>query len=321
MNKTERLSIRITCIIPTLNRASVLLDTVRMLLAQSYPAHEIIIVDQTPKPDEETRRALTEWNQQGKIRWLWQKEPNASKARNAGALAATGDVVLFLDDDIRIKPDFIASYAETFARTGAIAVSGQVLEGNAKTVNELPPKAFDPEIGWLYFRKNYSKVCETSFMMSGNVAIRRNVFLAVSGMDENYEKGAFREESDFAMRFKRAGYVFVFQPQASIYHLGLPGAPEGGSRAFIPHKHMAGWHHCVGDWYFTLGFADCRSLPHLMRCSLRHFVVNRKHLQYPYWLPVNAALWLAAFPVALCRRARGARLIKCAQTLYARHQN
>jgi glycosyltransferase involved in cell wall biosynthesis len=79
---------KISCIIPTLNRSTVLLDTIRMLFAQSYPAHEIIIVDQTLEPDEETRRILTEWNQQRKVRWLRQKEPNASKARNALAAAA-----------------------------------------------------------------------------------------------------------------------------------------------------------------------------------------------------------------------------------------
>jgi GT2 family glycosyltransferase len=276
-----------------------------MLLAQTYPAHELLVVDQTLEPDEATYRTLSEWNQLGQIHWLRQTEPNASKARNAGALAATGEVVLFLDDDIRVKPDFLAAYAETFARTGAMAVSGQVLEGDGNTVDDLPPNAFYPKIGWLYFRHNYSKECRTTSMMSGNAAIRRDVFLAVGGMDENYERGAFREESDFAMRFSRAGYLVVFQPRATIYHLGNTGAPYGGARNQTKNKWIAGFHHCVGDWYFNLRYARGRLILPLFEMSIRHFVLNRYNIAHPWWLPILFFRWLSAFPVALSKRVRG----------------
>lgn len=302
--------IHISCIIPTLGRGRILCDTVEMLFAQSHPAHEIIVVDQTLEPDEATRRSLMEWHRQGRIRWLHQTEPNASKARNVGALAATGDVVLFLDDDIRIKPDFLAAYAETFARTGAMAVSGQVLEGDAKTVDELPPKAFDPEIGWLYFRKNYTKECETSFMISCNAAIRRDLFLKLGGMDENYEKGAFREESDFAMRFKRAGYKFRYNPKCSIYHLGAKLVKGGGARSWWREKTFWYFHHCVGDWYFNLGYATPRTFVLLFYRSLRYFVLNKPQLKRPWNMATALAGWLAAGPVAATRRLRGAKLIR-----------
>jgi GT2 family glycosyltransferase len=301
--------IQISCIIPTLGRGRILCDTVELLLAQSYPAHEIIVVDQTAAPDEATRRTLMEWHQHGKIRWLHQTEPNASKARNAGALAATGEVVLFLDDDIRVKPDFLAAYAETFERTNAAGVSGQVLEGDAKTVDELPPKAFDPEIGWLYFRKNYSKECETTFMMAGNVAIRRNIFLELGGMDENYQKGAFREESDFAMRFVRAGYRFHYNASCTIYHLGAKLVKGGGARSWWQEKEFWYFHHCVGDWYFNIRFISLRLFFPLLTNSLRAFVVNRERLKTPWRIPFALAFWLAALPIAAWKRLRGAALI------------
>lgn len=299
----------ISCIIPTLGRGQILCATIEMLLAQSCRAHEIIVVDQTAAPDRATRERLATWHRQGDILWLHQSEPNASKARNAGALAATGEVILFLDDDILIKPDFLAAYAETFARTGALAVSGPVLEGDGKTVDELPNINAESQVGWLRFPRNYSKECETSFMMSGNAAVRREIFLALGGMDENYDRGAFREESDFAVRFNRAGHSFRFQPKASIYHLGSAGATEGGSRSWIRNKRIAGFHHCVGDWYFTLGFGRGRAIPELLRASLRHFVVNRWNMTHPWWLPVLFTRWLAALPLAAWRRLMGPKLI------------
>ena len=300
---------KISCIIPTLGRGKILCDTIEMLLGQSHPAHEIIVVDQTAAPDEATCRALTEWNQQGKIRWLRQTEPNASKARNAGALAATGEVVLFLDDDIQVKPDFLAAYAETFERTHAAAVSGQVLEGDGQVVDELPLHALDPEIGWLYFPKNYTKECETTFMMAGNVAIRRDIFLALGGMDENYEKGAFREESDFAMRFVRAGHRFYYNPQCSIYHLGAKLVRGGGARSWWQERQFWYFHHCVGDWYFNLRFVTLRLFLPFLTNSIRCFVLNRERLKKPWIIPLHLVFWLAGMPVAAWRRVRGAALI------------
>src|SRR5215831_579857 len=110
-----------------------------MLLAQTHPPHETIVVDQTEVNATSTYQMLAKWAADERIIWLQQRERNASRARNAGALAATGDFVLFLDDDIRIGPDFVAAYMDVLQRTGAVGVSGPVLEGGGKTVNTLSP--------------------------------------------------------------------------------------------------------------------------------------------------------------------------------------
>jgi len=302
---------KISCIIPTLNRGQVLCDTIQMLLEQSHPAHEIVVVDQTAVLDKETGRMLEQWGQSGRIRWIKQLEPNASKARNSGALAATGDVLLFLDDDIRVQPDFLNAYATAFARTNAVGISGPILEGDAATVDLLPEKALNTELGWLYFPKNYSKECkETGFMMAGNVAVRRDIFLKLGGMDENYRKGAYREESDFAMRFKRAGYRFYYDPQCSIYHLGAKMVQGGGARSWSKRGPFWQFHHYVGDWYFNLGYATLRTGPVLVFRSLRYFILNKPQLKKPWSMIMSFVGWIAALPVALAKRCEGARLVR-----------
>jgi GT2 family glycosyltransferase len=305
----------ISCIIPTLGRGDVLGDTIPMLLQQSWTPHEIIIVDQTPPHQTRHRRALKAWAGAGMIKWLYQSEPNASKARNAGAIAATGEVLLFLDDDIRIAPDFLSCYVETFVRTNAIGVTGPVLEGANTLTVELDSRAFTSQLGWLLqFPKNYAKECETSFMMSGNMAVRRDVFLALGGMDENYERGAYREESDFAMRFRRGGYSFRYSPRCSIVHLGPAHVPQGGARTWQRGREFWYFHHCVGDWYFNLGFMTTRTAGPLFARSLRHFVFNRQSLARPWRLPFALVFWLAGFPVAAMKRISGARPL-CSSSL------
>lgn len=280
-----------------------------MLFAQSYPAHEIIVVDQTPAPDENTRRALEIWHEQGKIRWLRQTEPNASLARNNGAIAATGEVLLFLDDDIRVGPEFVASHARNYSDTQVTAVSGQILDGECNVTQELPASARNPHYGWLHFPKNYGKRCTTTWMASGNFSVRRVMFLALGGMDANYKRGAYREESDFAMRFVKAGYRFQFDPVASIVHLGASVVRGGGCRSWNRNSRLPGWEYWIGDWYFTFGHASPATMVRLLRNSLRSFVFNRYTVTHPWWIPILFLRWLAAAPVAATRRMRGPKLI------------
>ena len=302
---------KISCVIPTLGRGPALCDTVRMLLGQTHPAHEIILVDQTPAYRPAEQHQLSQWAGRGAILWLRQKEPNASRARNRGALAACGDLLLFLDDDIRVAPDFLAAYVDVFVRTGAAGMTGPVLEGEAGLTYTLDESAFTTELGWLvHFRKNYARACETSFMMSGNVAVRRELFLALGGMDENYERGAHREESDFAMRFRQAGHRFQYHPRCAIYHLGPQGVPGGGARNGSAGKDFHYFHHCVGDWYFNLKFGNRHNLVCLLRASLRHFIFNRQTLQRPWRFPMALAYWLLALPPAVIKRLNGERLLR-----------
>jgi GT2 family glycosyltransferase len=293
-----------------LGRGEALCDTIRMLLRQTRSLHEIIIVDQSAQNDARTQGTLATWAHKGLIQWLWQTEPNASKARNVGALVATGEVLLFLDDDIRISSDFVSTYAETFRRTGAPGVCGQILEGQGKIVTKLDSRVFVCNLGWLvHFPKNYGCECETSFMMSGNVAIRRKIFLSMGGMDENYKKGAHREESDFAMRFRKAGHKFWYNPNCSIYHLGPAVVPGGGARSWSQGRDFHYLHHCVGDWYFSLKFFTPSTAWPLLVASLRHFVFNRHSLNRPWRLPFALAYWSSAFPLAVALRLRGPRLL------------
>jgi glycosyltransferase involved in cell wall biosynthesis len=301
----------ISCIIPTLNRGTVLVETIRQLLTQKCRASEIILVDQTPRLDPATEGALNAWREQGVIEWIRQSEPNASKARNAGALAASGEILLFLDDDIQIAPDFVEAHARNYRDPDVVAVAGQVLETERTTTTQLQYPPDDPEVGWIRFPKNYANRCVTTWMASGNFSVRREVYFEVGGMDENYKRGAFREESDFAMRFLKKGYRFQFDPEASVVHLGARLVSQGGARSW---SQVFCWHHCLGDWYFTIKYGTRRNLRTLICFGFRHLVASRKNVTRPWTMPVAASCWLGALPVAVLLRCAGSRLIKAATT-------
>jgi glycosyltransferase involved in cell wall biosynthesis len=302
---TDNVEVRVSCIIPTLNREEVLRETIRQLLEQTTALFEIIVIDQTAGPDPFTRAKLEEWNNQ-RIHWLRQREANASKARNAGALTATSDILLFLDDDVQLGPEFVAAHAGNYLDPTVAAVSGQVLERGREVTTDLRVSPQDSETGWIRFPKNYSERCITSWMAGGNFSVRRSIYFEVGGMDENYKRGAFREETDFAMRFLHAGYRFQFDPAASIVHLGIDAVPKGGARSW---ENPFEWHHYIGDWYFNLKFLSWKNASQLFCYSIRHLIVSRRKIQRPWLIIISLVAWLSAIPVAVVLRLRGARLI------------
>src|SRR5882762_11172627 len=93
---------RMSVVIPTYNRGSILADTLRMVLQQDYDDYEIIVVDQSTECSPEVEEVIATAAE--KIRYLRLHVPNLPAARNAGVRAATGDIIAFIDDDVEIGP-------------------------------------------------------------------------------------------------------------------------------------------------------------------------------------------------------------------------
>jgi glycosyltransferase involved in cell wall biosynthesis len=91
----------LSIVIPTFRRKESLQRLLQRLLAQRNVRAEIIVVDQNPEGYLD--RSLPE---DGSIRRLRLAEANASTARNEGFLTSTGDIILFIDDDLIPEDDF-----------------------------------------------------------------------------------------------------------------------------------------------------------------------------------------------------------------------
>lgn len=103
-------------IIPAYNAAATLTRALDSVLAQTYAAHEIIVVD-----DGSTdATAAVAAGYGDKIRYLRQDNAGVSAARNHGAQAASGDWLAFLDADDWYYPDRLKWHAEWIARDPAL---------------------------------------------------------------------------------------------------------------------------------------------------------------------------------------------------------
>src|SRR5437879_5783599 len=116
---------KLSVVIPTLNRAAKLERTLRSLAAQTVPpdAYEVLVIDNGSSDGTAELllcygRNFTNW--QG----LREAQPGAAAARNRGVLASRGEVVLFLDDDVIAASDLLQEHLNTQAAHPGSAVLG-----------------------------------------------------------------------------------------------------------------------------------------------------------------------------------------------------
>lgn len=99
---------RISVIIPCLNSGLTISRAVNSVLTQTYPVHEIIIVDNGSSDDTlEIVRSL-----EGPIRIFSCPQRGSGPARNLGVTQSTGTLLAFLDSDDFWYPEKIASQVE-----------------------------------------------------------------------------------------------------------------------------------------------------------------------------------------------------------------
>jgi glycosyltransferase involved in cell wall biosynthesis len=134
-------------------------------------------------------------------------------ARNLGAKIATGDVLLFLDSDVCVKPDTLAKIARSFDADPEL----DALMGS-----------YDSTPGSQDFLSQYRNLMHSYFhqtgaeractFWSGCGAIRRNIFLEHSGFSEDYGRPAI-EDIELGYRLMRAKRKIVLDRTVLVTHL------------------------------------------------------------------------------------------------------
>lgn len=102
--------LKVSVVICNYNYGHYILDAIASVRAQVYPAHEVIVVD-----DGSTDTSVDKVKANaGEITLITKDNGGQISAYNVGFQKVTGDVVIFLDSDDRLKPDAIKRIAQAF---------------------------------------------------------------------------------------------------------------------------------------------------------------------------------------------------------------
>jgi GT2 family glycosyltransferase len=282
MNTTD--GVPISIIIPTINRGFACYNAVLSLLAGTRLPDEILVVDQTPR--EEQNSVL--WPDMQKlyanprVRHVKINKASLVHARNVGAAQAKGDVLIFIDDDVFLPADFVDRYAELFADGQLAAATGLVL------VSERDDGTFKP------LSQTISSPGHSNMLRGGNFAIRKEAWKVVGGMDEQFQGACQHEDWDLAVRLEGKGLRVIWDPGPWIYHLNLAG---GGRR---DHRRRL-WDAIYNVAYFGLRHPRWQSGRACFWELIRSHVLCRATLRAPWQIPFRLATTVRAWREA--RRA------------------
>jgi glycosyltransferase involved in cell wall biosynthesis len=226
----------VSVVVPTRNRAGYLEVTLASLAAQAPGVpYEVIVVDdgsddgtaevvaraaaptQTPdvgsarpgaaNPTSAPRKAVPV----AYLRHTASRGPNA--ARNTGIAAARGPLIALIDDDVRVPPQWVAELAAGAVRhRWAEAVGGPIyasLEGPA-------PRSCGRESAPVTTLDLGPRDCETDFVWSANMAVRRGAIERIGGFDEQVP--IYGDEEEWLIRLHANGGRVAYLAAAGLEH-------------------------------------------------------------------------------------------------------
>lgn len=232
----------------TTDRWPDLVAAVGSVRCQSKPADQIVlVVDHNP---DLLSRARTEFDGVDVIASSGTK--GLSGARNTGTRAATGDVVVYLDDDAVAEPDWLDRLTAPYADPRVIGVGGAARPSWETSEPGWWPVEFSWVVGCSY-RGQPTSLAPVRNLMGCNMSLRKHAVDAVGGFDTGLgrtaDSAAGCEETELCIRVSERfpDYVFLHEPESVVRHR-VPAAraswrhfrtrcyAEGVSKAGVAHR-------------------------------------------------------------------------------------
>ena len=209
----------VSIILATYNRKELLGTCLRCLNAQDYPVHgfEVIVVDDGSS-DGSLELAQT-WTSPYAMRCISAGHQGIGPARNLGVSEASGDIVIFIDDDALVPPWFVTEHVNSHrAAAGPVYVAGPAINVSGREKIEQPPvTAMKYQLmAWLdFFGAPFVGV---------NVSCPRENFQKLGGFDTRFGKAYGYQDTEMGVRLRLDGVSGVRNRRAYVLH-HLAGTP------------------------------------------------------------------------------------------------
>jgi glycosyltransferase involved in cell wall biosynthesis len=219
---------RVSVILCTYNRCQSLSTALNSLAALIMPPTvewEVLVIDNNSK--DETREVIERFCQlhPERFRYLFEPRQGKSYALNSGISNAHGDILAFVDDDVRVQPTWLQRLIEPLLGDEWAGCGGRIL----------PEPGFSPppwlamqgpfsQLGALcaYFDQGDSAGLLSKPPVGTNMAYRRKVFEKYGGFREDLGpcpgSELRSEDTEFGRRLMAAGERMCYVPSSVVYH-------------------------------------------------------------------------------------------------------
>lgn len=221
----------VSIVIPTHNRWPILQQCLAAIAQQELTGEglEVVIVADGCTDGTETELARRPYSFALKV--LSQPAAGAAAARNRGASAASGRILLFMDDDIIPSPGLVAAHLREHREGASRAVIGpcRLATGSKESLLHEALSHF--------WEQTYAAMADPAHrftfkdVLTGNLSIRAETFRDLGGLDERFRDTG--EDYEFGWRLLQAGIPVAFAAEAKAVHMETTDL----SRALQRHRH------------------------------------------------------------------------------------
>jgi GT2 family glycosyltransferase len=224
---------RFSLVIATRGRPATLRETLRSAARCAPPPDETIVVD-----GDEGRSAEPVAREAG-TRYA-HSAPGLTVQRNAGLDLASGDVVVFVDDDTELDADLFAALARGYRDPELVGATGPVHDRDLRRFGNMRSRwrrlvpgggregAFTRS-GYPRWVQDPTRERDVEHMLGGLMSARREAAARVR-FDERLTGYAYLEDEDFSYRLSRLGRI-RFLPDAQVIHRNVGAETKLGAGA------------------------------------------------------------------------------------------
>jgi glycosyltransferase involved in cell wall biosynthesis len=198
----------VSVIIPAYRSASKLRICLEHLAHSKFRNYECLVVIDGPL--DEQAGIAREFG--AAVQSTGQRKGPAS-ARNAGAMAARGNILVFLDADVCVNSETLGRLRDTLEREPELAAVFGSYDDSPKA-----PDFFSRYRNLMHCYVHRQARRDASTFWSGCGAIRRQVFLDAAGFDESYARPSI-EDIELGYRLYRSGLKVALDPAITVKHL------------------------------------------------------------------------------------------------------
>jgi glycosyltransferase involved in cell wall biosynthesis len=272
--------ISVSVVIPTLNSARTLGDTLRAVRdqAEEQGNFEVIVadsksVDGTQEIGRKFGATVLETSKRG-----------PAAGRNVGLFHASGKIVAYLDSDTIPTRRWLHEITAPFRDLSTVIVGGRTLS----FMPETPAERF---MSALHNEWNSIARLDFPFIESMNMAVRRDPAISIGGWAENMLTG---EDADFSIRMTHAFQTrLVYAPQALIFHRNRTtdddlrkqawGYGQGAAHMYMKYPDILNWNFTTSAK--LLGTLAYRTIaPIATRLGMAFGYASKEDLWYSYYL-------------------------------------
>jgi glycosyltransferase involved in cell wall biosynthesis len=255
----------VSVIIRSYNRHRALCQLLHAVLDQDFQDFEVVVVEQSTRHDPAAADELAALERNPRIRLLRHPPLGGPRARNIGARAARGEILVLMDDDdLPGDNGWLTAHLANFADPDCVAVTGRWISD--KPTPPMSPRALATArrnvlsyVPVLMYQRVYAQADRRRLVHGvhgGNVSIRRDALVRFGLWDECT---SVEDELSLCYRYlarRRPNEHAIFDPQAvMIRRVDIPGGMDKRYQGVLRYgwRHFEFLHNIIGH-YFPIRF-------------------------------------------------------------------